>query len=330
MKLRKILIICAFLHFLVFFPACKNTVSQEKNNDDIQSTEVFQKIAECTTSVLGNYIDIEGNSAYVSTQNGFMVFDITDPENPANIGRLDFGSAFEIEVYGDHAYLQAGSIKIIDISQRGNYRIDNQYGLQTGYARIKAKNGYLFVSVIDKGLEILDISDPASPQKIGQFYEPGSYAESWMGYVKFDIKDNIIYLGEANIGFKIINISDKQNPVKISSVPVTSLITDIYIKENLLFVGTTEELIIYDISNPEIPVKISNLTSYNPAQLTASGNTLIFYDDNKSYSYIAVDISDPASPQVLGTYSTYSHDIHYDGTYLFGILDKFMVLKVNR
>ena len=330
MKLKKFLVWGISFILIVFIITCKNTASQDKNTGVTTNGEIFQKIAECSINVLGHFLDIEGNCAYVTTRDGMTVIDITDPGNPVSIGNLNFGSAFEIEVSGDYAYMQAGSIKIINISRRGNYQIDNQYGSQTRFADIKAKDNYLFVSVIDKGLEILDISDPASPQKIGQFYEGGNYPESWMGYVHFDVKDNILYLGEANICFKILNISDKQNPVKISSIQLNALITDIFVKENLLFIGTDQELIIYDISNSESPVKLSNLQGYHPAHLTANQNTLIFYDDNRSYSWVAVDISDIESPEILGTYSTYSHDIHYDGTYLYDVLNKFEVFKVNR
>ena len=295
-----------------------------------QDEDTFQLIRECDIEILGNWLDVEAHYAYVTTLNGLAVIDIADPPNPEYAGGLDFGSAWEIDVEGDYAYMLSNGIVIVDISQGGQYQIDGRFITSSNYTDVKVKDHYMFLTALKKGLEIVDVCNPGAPTAVSHFYEPGEYSEEWMGYMHLDIKGDFVYLGECEHGLKIIDVSNVNSPVKMLTIPTTTCFTDVRVKNDLLFVGTFEGLIVYDISEPAKPVQIGVLTDIQrPAFLSAEGPLLIVYHDDDPYRLVAIDISNPAAPEIIGYYDTYSHDLYFDGEYLYSAGEKFRVFKLN-
>ena len=284
-----------FLLWVVFIFTLSAGVASAQNEN------IFQQVGECDIDILGNWVDVAGRLAYVSTLNGMAVIDITDPINPEFVGDLEFGSAWEIDVEGNYAYMLSNGIVMVDISREGTYRIEGRYITSRQYTDVKVKDRYMFLTALKKGLEIIDVSSPGAPTAVSHFYEPGEYSEEWMGYMHLDIKEDIIYLGECEHGLKVIDVSNIDSPMKIVTVPTASSFTDVRVKSDVLFVGTFEGLTLYDISEPSTPVQIGVLTEIErPAFLTAEGPFLILYHDDDPYRLVAVDISDPTSPQILG------------------------------
>jgi len=310
---------------MVFIGTC---YSFQENH---QETIVFKKIAETDINVLGNFLDIEEDYAYISTQEGLIVFDISDPENPERTGSLNFGSGFNLDVEGSFAYILSGGVTVVDIGSPGNYSVVKRYN--TNYSNIKIRGSYIFSTVLKKGFEIIDFSNVSSPEIVGRFYGEGSYSEEWLGYLKFDFSGDYMYLGEADQCIKVLDISDISNPSKINSIPASNSITDIVVHGSILAVGTSNELILYDISNPESPERKASLSGYQSSHINTDGSILLFYDDNKTYHYVAVDISNPQSPEVISSYDpSYSHGMILKGDYLYSIsngLRKLTIFKIN-
>lgn len=295
-----------------------------------QNEDVFQQVGECDIEILGNWLDVDDHLAYVSTLNGLAVIDIDDPRNPEYVGGLEFGSAWEIDVEGEYACMLSDGIVIVDISQQGHYQVEGRYNTSSSYTDIKVRNQLMFLTALKKGLEIVDVSNPGAPTAVSHFHEPGEYSEEWMGYMHLDIKGDYVYLGENEHGLKVIDVSSIGNPVKILTVPTTTFFTDVLVKNDLLFIGTSEALIVYDIAEPGTPIQIGILTDIErPAFLSAEGSLLILYHDDDPYRLVAVDISSPESLEIIGHYDTYSHDLFFDGRYVYSVGAQFRVFEIN-
>jgi hypothetical protein len=77
---------------------------------------------------------------------------------------------------------------------------------------------------------------------------------------RFAISGNYLYtVDEANL--KVFSIADAANPVLKNTVPVGFEIETIYPFKDKLFIGSTSEVHIFNISNPEIPEKLSTAIS---------------------------------------------------------------------
>ena len=55
----------------------------------------------------------------------------------------------------------------------------------------------------------------------------------------------------------------------------------------------------------------------------------MFYHDDDPYRLVAADISDPTSPAVIGHYDTYSHDLFFDGRYVYSAGEHFRVFELD-
>lgn len=77
---------------------------------------------------------------------------------------------------------------------------------------------------------------------------------------RFAISGNYLYtVDEANL--KVFNIAEAANPVLKNTVPVGFQIETIYPFKDKLFIGSTSEVHIFSINNPESPQKLSKAIS---------------------------------------------------------------------
>ena len=299
---------------------------QPQENNSIENREILKQIGECNTTILGNFIDIEQDYAYITTMNGMDIINISNPRSPVKTGSIDLGSAFEIEVHGDFAYIQSGAINIVDLSNPGNYRINGRYDTGTRYSALEGRDNYLFAACVNNGMEILDISDPLQLSEYGKFEDTGNY-------IHIGMKEDVVFLGDSQEGIEVIDISDLRSPRKIRTIPGTEENYDLEVLGDLLIVGKRNDLLIYDISDPEVPIKISNVSGYaNPRKMTAKGNFLFFHEGDEIV--VAVDISNPATPEILGSIDEVTHDLFFDGTSLFSVSispqKRLRIFKLNQ
>lgn len=72
----------------------------------------------------------------------------------------------------------------------------------------------------------------------------------------FSLKDDYLYTVDY-YNLSVFNISNLKNPVKVNEVNVGFNIETLFSYKNYLFIGSQEAMYIYDISNAELPEKLS-------------------------------------------------------------------------
>jgi hypothetical protein len=180
---------------------------------------------------------------------------------------------------------------------------------------IAIRDGIVYAGLFgDKGLWVVDISDPASPVDLG--------------ISQVETNDNILvsgdYLyssGQRYNGIIVCDISDAGNVEEVTRLDIPTRDCCLEIGGDLLFMGIKNILTIYNISSPESPVKLIDF------ELSLAGglSTETGWEGHKmdwsnwahindiqvsgNYAYIAfgaggvriVDITDPASPEEIKT-----------------------------
>jgi hypothetical protein len=109
-------------------------------------------------------MDIAGDYLYVAAHNkGIRVFDIADPEIPAEIGRLDDGfiDAFDIAISGTVAYVADGpaGLKIVNVADPQNPVLVGGEDLTTAVGTSQAvtvRAGKVYVAAGSAGLAVYD------------------------------------------------------------------------------------------------------------------------------------------------------------------------------
>ncbi len=188
-----------------------------------------------------------------------------------------------------------------------------------------------YVADSNGGLEIVNISNPSNPQRIGIYTLGGSSARDVF------VTGDLAYVAYSTMGLRIINISDPTNPSPVGSYDDSdgSGNYKVYIEGNLAYIADREDgLEIIDISDPSSPVEIGQYgDSYNNTYDVCVSGSIAFIADG--YDGVEIlDISNPSSPIKIGQYfdnNNNTKSIYLSGTKLYTVdsFDGFEVIDVG-
>lgn len=175
---------------------------------------------------------------------------------------------------------------------------------------------YAYAALLGEGIIAVDISDPASPSVVRQILNNGG-----CGMIPDAIKGISIegdhgyfisweFTGDDFLG--ILDLASPDNPRCISSLKLPKGAEFLAVKDGFAYVTCEPQLCIVDVNDQENPELISTLDlqdhyipyeledTYLPSLggLACQGGT-VFVGSMKS-GLLAVDVSDPANPSVLG------------------------------
>jgi len=248
-----------------------------------------------------------GDYAYVaSSTDGLLVVDISDLANPVIVGGQEDLflnlSASSVLYENGYAYVSGGwiALKIFDVSDPENPEVVST--VNEGYASYhdmdKQDN---LIGVVGAGvspsppgwLSIIDVSNIASPQRIG-FLNIGISTHG------VDFVDTLAFIAYAD-GLGVINISTPSNPTLIGSHQTGEGGHDVVVRDNLAFVADQSNgLVILDVSNPFDPLPISSLeTPGCSMDFDLVGDSLYVADSTALVIINVSDIYDPAITNVI-------------------------------
>jgi hypothetical protein len=146
------------------------------------------------------------------------------------------------------------------------------------------------------GLRIVDVSDPASPFLAG-FYNTPVRARSVC------VSGNYAFVADDSNGLQIYNITDPTTPT-LAGIFSASVSYDVAVYGNYAYVAIGPSgLRVADISNPASPFLAGTNASCQPYCVMVHGDYLLT-SNGPSNSLSFLDISDPASPSVVGSCAT--------------------------
>lgn len=268
-----------------------------------------------------------GMYAYVASLDGKLsVIDVSDPENPTEVGVCGVYSPHDVCVLENYAYLadaQAG-LRIIDVLDPTNPYIAGTYNTNYYAVGVYTSGSHTYVADNDS-LLIIDVSDPANPTLAG-YYDNGYHFAS-----DVYVTGNYAYAGAQfnNLkgGLLILDVSDPANPIELAFYEITMdwfWVEECVVSGNYAYLAFwapvknrvnsghgADVFEIVDISDPSNPFRVGacELPSI------AMGVSLV-----GNYAYVAgwehglriIDISNPANPVEVGS-------CNQSGDYLFGV-----------
>jgi len=300
------------------------------------------------TNVIGLEIAGDGPLICMVTQgHGIYIFYVTDqgipyvqgnysPAEPPTDIFVDDTLAY-LTCNADYEKTDSGLI-ILDISDPAAPGVLSTQTTFSGAIGVTVRQGVAYINEGASGFELINISDPESPARLGDFKAIESLnhtiagnraylAGSAFGIVDISnlqylsiagrcplpdfygravaVRDTIAYLaghrltGTSNCLFYIISIADDSSPYVIDSVILPNNCGyDLKISGNYLCVAT---LLVYDVSDPIHP----ELEGYYPGGLPGFVELFENYAMIPSNYYDTVgvfDISNPASPGRVGSF----------------------------
>ena len=174
-----------------------------------------------------------------------------------------------------------------------------------------------YVADDDKGLVIVDISDPYNPTKLSSYNTAGNAKA-----VALSSDGTKAYVADYSNGLVIVDISNPAHPTKLGSCDTAGELFDVTLSRD----GTKayvadywNGLVIIDISDPAHPTKLGSYDTAGGANgVTLSSDGTKAYVADFTHGLVIVNISNPAHPTMLSSYNIpgngYKVTLSGDGT----------------
>jgi len=181
-----------------------------------------------------------------------------------------------------------------------------------------------YVADYDKGLKIIDVSNPVAPILLGSYAITGNALD-------VAVSGNVAFVAYGSDGMHILDVSDPAEPILVGSY-ADETVFGVEVSGALAYAMDHDgNLSVVDISNPSSPVRLGgcavNGIGYD---IALSGATV--YVASKSDVYI-IDVSNPGAPYVLGVYDApnyvYSVAVSGDNAYVAEQTNGLRVLDVS-
>jgi hypothetical protein len=188
-----------------------------------------------------------------------------------NIYSYDLSNPLEPELLNTFESIPGGDILLtmedilidFDYSEIKFYSIVSPFEISeiSGYSDIglktaeEAKDGFVYYAISQQGIKIINLTDPENPELV-EFYS----IDGFVGGMK--INDNILYVS-AESGVILLDITNPASIMFITSIQPhedSEFTAPVIIDGNDLIIADASwnELFIYDISNPTVPVLVNN------------------------------------------------------------------------
>tara|TARA_R110002111_G_scaffold256979_3_gene324753 strand:- start:89044 stop:104352 length:15309 start_codon:yes stop_codon:yes gene_type:complete len=232
-------------------------------------------------------IDVVGNLAYLAVgEAGLQILDISNPANPTYVGSIATPArARGVQVIGNLAYVaddsgNGGGLQIIDVTNPAAPAILGSFGVATpgGLAGgVKVIGNLAYVTDGTNGLQIVDISNSASPVQIHNVATPGGAA------IGLDVVGNYAYVANREGGFQIIDISTPATASIVGSLNTPGIATGVRVVGNFAYVADgVNGLLVIDITNPTTPILANTFNTMGSARSLHVTGTLAFVADTFS------------------------------------------------
>ncbi len=152
------------------------------------------------------------NYLYFDRGGDFTIYDISDISNPVEVGNCEStGLARGLYVKGNYAYkTRSKTFQVFDISDPYSPFFIKEIEIDNTSYVLDVDGNYAYITGI--GVQVVDISDPASPVKVGKYYNGSSF-----GAIK--VTDGLIFAEDYGLTILkfvpgITNIEPDVNSVK--------------------------------------------------------------------------------------------------------------------
>jgi hypothetical protein len=223
---------------------------------------VITEIGQMETAGWAANVQVQNNVAYVSASDqGLYAINISDPRNPAELGRYNVSIDHIHDIYVDEnlAYLAdyTEGFKILDVSDPENLTLIGEFNDGGEVGALEIYGSFAFLVDFQDGLEIVNITDAAHPEELTQY-------DTGLSYVfNVEVIDDYAYVSDfISASEKALIILDISNLSSIEEVARYAVNGEIF---SIEFVGDVAYMMcsyggvkVFNVSNPESLVEMGS------------------------------------------------------------------------
>ena len=242
-----------------------------------------------------------GNYAYVAdVQWGLMVVDVSDPASwPSTVLQPSGGAEHLIARGSTIVYTVFETVYVAEATASGQITTLGSHDGPTctrdpciDALDIDGSRVYVLYADGDpKGMQVLDLSDPANPTLLGD-------STLFAGEDVVAVGE-LAYVATGGLDVVIVNVADPGNMVEAARLTATSDTYAVALDGAHLYVGTGTGLDIFNVTKPTEPTLVGNYLSASESALdvvVAAGIAFVAGGGG----LMTVDVSSPSSPSLLG------------------------------
>ena len=207
-----------------------------------------------------HYVKLVDNRLFLSFGDlGLKVLDVSNPYLLSPVGGYYRNKeVYCFKIFKHYAFIgyKNYGFEIIDFSDLQNIKLVARKNIKDFPVKdIQIFEPNVFVSGAKRGLKIFEFRKPFESFKQAGF--PRNYLNGNEIY-KILIRDKIAYVANNFRGLTVINILLPQYPSEIFKIKTQGRVNDLLIKGNYLYLSCQKAIHVFDITDPEKPVKIQD------------------------------------------------------------------------
>jgi hypothetical protein len=213
-----------------------------------------------------------GNLCLAAEQDGLIILNVSDPDNPVIAGRLDTQVASGLVVDGNTVYLadDMDGIHVIDISDPKSPKEAGRLATEVGGWELSVKEhgerglavagNLLYVTDPAYGLTLINVNNSGDLQRAGQYMTP---LPDVLTNIKIDQEN--AYITGRNSGFRVVDVADPANPRELAYDDsrknlYTQYPTGLEVSVGHAYISDGNyPFHIYSLTNPSKPVQVGAL-----------------------------------------------------------------------
>ena len=226
-----------------------------------------------------------------------------DPQRVGSWPGFLRGPASAVAVAGDYAYVAAGALQIIDVSDPARPRRIGALDTSSPGAGDVAVSGLYAYVTHGTGLDVIDVSDPPQPRRVGSYDTLG-----WTPKVAVAGNHAFVLSG---VNLHVFDISDPADPRRVGSLLtlLTSGQGGMTVSGDYVYIADCQSgLQIIDVSDPSNPRRVGEyvINGRCATQVAVVGQHAYVTDHSYVFGTVgspglhALDVSDPANPRRVG------------------------------
>jgi hypothetical protein len=262
-----------------------------------------RRVGAYQTSETAYRVAASGNYAYVATGPDYSAatrleaIDTSHPASPQRVGGYETGDIADVALSGHYVYAvdPGGFLEVIDIANPTNpqgvggfYLVQGWLQVEVGGVAVSGHYAYVAARWQDEsgewknGLQVIDISSLANPQRVGEYETGWLSAHGWWPARDVAVSGNYAYVvfrkpgmppQEIIDGLEIIDISDPTKPRRVSGCDIGGFATGVAVSGNHAYVaGTLTGLQVIDISDPANPKRVGGNSSISGEDVAVAGD----------------------------------------------------------
>ena len=250
-----------------------------------------------------HHVHIVGTIAFIAAFPGLLIYDLSDSTLPVLLGTYDRGQETRaVQVAAGNAYIIAdsGLVEIVDVHRPARPTFLGYVYAGTGPIDLASDGARLYALEQSGTLYVFDTNAVAAPTNIGGYTALGGiYSQQVIG--------DRIYVA-ADAGVIIIDASDPAH-LRMRSVISDSVQVVKVVGAWLYLIDRTNNLIIYDVHDPDDPGLVSSIALYrNQGSFVDVAAPFVALGDVDG-TLSLYDMSDPPHPRKRGEYQLVKESI---------------------